>query len=196
MPYARKAQLVWLPGCYYHFYNRGARQVTIFPADESYVYALRKLKEYSRELAVQPIAYCLLPNHYHILVRQDGDQPAGLLPQRLFNSYSKAYNKRFKHSGTLFERRYNARMVTKTADLCHLCLYIHANPLKHSVATQVGLWPFSNYPEWVGERHGTLYDKGFVNAHFSGAASYRQTMDSYVRSQRFLNHDIAEGEKP
>ena len=54
------------------------------------------------------IVYCLMPNHYHFLVRQNGENAAGLLPQRVFNSYTKAYNKRYKHSGTIFEGRYKA----------------------------------------------------------------------------------------
>ena len=93
MPSARKNYVTWLPGHYYHIYNRGARQKTIFPDAETYVFALRRIKEYSQVLSITIIAYCLLPNHYHFLVRQEDETPAGLLLQRVFNSYTKAYNK-------------------------------------------------------------------------------------------------------
>jgi len=70
MPNARKDAVAWLPGHYYHLYNRGARQKTIFPDKETYYFALRRIQEYSQLFAVTVIAYCLLPNHYHFLVRR------------------------------------------------------------------------------------------------------------------------------
>jgi hypothetical protein len=98
---------------------------------------LRKMKGYVRELSLAPIAYCLLPNHYHWLVRQDGDVRAGLLPQRVFNAYGKAYNKRYGHSGTLFEGAYKVEPVLDEGHLLHLCRYIHANPVVHGALFQL-----------------------------------------------------------
>ena len=71
---------------------------------------LQKVRKYSQDLHVAVIAYCLMPNHYHFLLRQDGEQPAGSLPQLVFNSYTKAYNKCYGHSGTLFEARYISKV--------------------------------------------------------------------------------------
>ena len=75
---------------YYHVYNRGAGKHPIFREGENYVFVLRRMKEYLRALELTAIAYCLMPNHYHFLIRQDGEHAAGLLPQRVFNSYTKA----------------------------------------------------------------------------------------------------------
>ena len=109
----------YLPGHYYHIYNRGAHRTSIFREDDNYIFVLRKIKGYCRSLALTLVAYCLMPNHYHYLIRQDGDHPAGLLPQRVFNSYTKAYNKRYGHSSTLFEGNYK---VTLVKDQAHLSL--------------------------------------------------------------------------
>jgi putative transposase len=128
MPYARKDQITWSPGYYYHIFNRGARRLTIFREPDNYHFVLYRVKEYSRQFNLTIIAYCLMPNHYHFLVRQNGEDPAGLLPQRVFNSYTKAYNKRYSHSGTIFERRYQAILVEQERYLKHLCRYIHLNP--------------------------------------------------------------------
>ena len=98
-----KARPAYLPGLFFHLYNRGHGRANIFKEDENYLFVIRKIKEYTKSLNLSVIAYCLMPNHYHFLVRQDGDSPAGLLPQRVFNSYSKAYNKWHDHHGTLFE---------------------------------------------------------------------------------------------
>ena len=81
MPYARKDLLTWQKGMYYHIYNRGARQITIFREQRNYLFTISKIKEYSRANDIKVIAYCLMPTHYHILTRQDGEKPAGFLPQ-------------------------------------------------------------------------------------------------------------------
>jgi REP element-mobilizing transposase RayT len=122
-----------LRGQFYHLFNRGAHKGSIFREADNYLCVLRKLRTYCGSLRLTPIAYCLLPNHYHLLIRQDGAHPAGLLPQRIFNSYSKAYNKRYEHSGTLFEGRYRATVVESEAYLSHLCRYVHANPVIHGL---------------------------------------------------------------
>jgi len=170
----------YLPGHFYHFYNRGARRISIFREEDNYLFVLRKMKEYCRSLALIPIAYCLMPNHYHFLIRQDGENRAGLLPQRVFNSYSKAYNKRYEHSGTLFEGNYRVTLVENEAHLLHLCRYIHANPVKHGLVIDLMEWPYSNYLEWVGERNGTLVDRDFVREHFVSPQSYQEFVLDYL----------------
>jgi len=163
----------YLPGQYYHFYNRGAHRVSIFKEPDNYLFVLRKIKEYVIAFRLTMIAYCLMPNHYHFLTRQDGDQAAGLLPQRVFNSYSKAYNKRYGHSGTLFEDNYKVKPVVKSSHLLHLCRYIHGNPVKDGLVADPADWPYSNYLEWTGQRDGKLYDPEFVLMNFSSGEKYR-----------------------
>ena len=107
----------YLPGQYYHFYNRVAHRVSIFKEPDNYLFVLRKVKKYLAEFELTMIAYCMMPNYYHFLIRQDGEHAAGLLPQRVFNSYSKAYNKRYEHSGTLFEDNYKVKLVSKSSQL-------------------------------------------------------------------------------
>ena len=155
----------YLPGGYYHLYNRGAHKASIFREADNYLFVLRKVKHYCQALALTSIAYCLMPNHYHFLVRQDSEHRAGLLPQRVFNSYTKSFNKRYEHSGTLFEGNYKVLAVEEESHLLHLCRYIHANLVKDGLVADPADWPYSNYREWVGERDGTLVDRAFVRAH-------------------------------
>ena len=145
----RPRRPAYLPGHYYHIYNRGTNREPIFVEPDNYEFVLRKIKLYLRELALTLIAYCLNLNHYHWLVRQDGEQPAGLLPQRVFNSYTKAFNKRYERSGTLFEGPYKVIQIERPAHLVHLCRYIHANPVKDGLVDEIEQWPYSNYLEWV-----------------------------------------------
>ncbi len=167
-------------GEYYHLYNRGAGQQVIFREPDNYVFVLHKVKHYAAIYNIAIIAYCLMPNHYHFLVRQEGDIAAGLLPQHVFNGYTKAFNKRYKRSGTLFENRFQAIHIDKESYLIHLCRYIHLNPVKAGLAADPAAWPYSNYLEWIGERSGTLVDHEFIRDRFPRVADYRQFVYDYL----------------
>ena len=159
---------------YYHIYNRGAHGELIFREEENYYYVIDRIKRYIIEFDLRIVAYCLMPNHYHMLVCQDSEQKAGLLPQRIFNSYTKAYNIKYGHSGTLFEGPYKAVQVTQESHLRHLCRYIHANPVKNGLVNNLEDWPFSNYLDWIGKRQGTLVDRDFVVGMFNSGVEYQE----------------------
>jgi REP element-mobilizing transposase RayT len=184
MPYARKNLITWQEGMYYHIYNRGVSRSTLFREPTNFLYTIEKLQKYRLEYRVSVIAYCLMPNHYHLLLRQDGNKPAGNVPQSVFNSYSKAYNLKYSHSGTLFEGRFRAKPVQTTAHLLHLCRYIHGNPVKDGLVSDPADWPWSNYLEWIGERNGTLIDREFINMQFGDATEYRNSLFKYLQSRQ------------
>lgn len=177
MPYRR---IQFAQGQYYHIYNRGSGRQLIFREKDNYLFVLRLMKKYASPSNISVVAYCLMPNHYHFLVRQDGIEPAGLLPQRIFNSYTKAFNKRYARSGTLLEGRYKAIHVDKDAYLQHLCRYIHANPVKHGLVSHLEEWPYGNYHEWIGVRNGTLIDRDLVQGFFPTAQTYNQFVLDYL----------------
>jgi REP element-mobilizing transposase RayT len=177
----RKVRFV--QGGYYHIYNRGAARQSIFVRDENYLYLLRLLKKVAAECAVTVIAYCLMPNHYHWLLRQEGEIAAGKVPMRVFGSYSQAFNKAQERTGTLFEGPYQCIAVDSDEYLRHLCRYIHANPVRHGLADAPGLWPYSNYLEWTEERPGTLVDRAFVQANFADAKQYVTYVNGYLMGQ-------------
>jgi len=177
MPY-RAVQFA--PEHYYHIYNRGAGRQPIFRDEDNYVFVLRNIKRYATQYTAAVVAYCLMPNHYHFLLRQDGEEAAGLVIQHTFNSYTKAFNKRYQRSGTLFEERYQAIHIDRDEYLLHLCRYIHGNPVKAGLAQAPENWAYSNYLEWIGLRQGDLVDREFVRAHFPVSADYRQFVMSYL----------------
>lgn len=173
----------YIEGHCYHLYNRGAHRVSIFREPENYLFVLRNLKAYGRSLRVTTLAYALLPNHYHLVVRQDGDTPAGLLIQRVFNRYSKAYNARYDHSGTLFEGNYRVKHVQNAEYLTRLCIYVHTNPVKHQFADTPSAWPYTNYHECIAARRGTLVDHGWIEEYFGGPDGYRAAVEQYLAEQ-------------
>jgi len=179
------------PGGYYHLYNRGANRQPIFREPTNYDFVQRKMAKVAKRHQLGIIAYCLIPNHYHFLIRQDGEDPARLLPQYVFNAYSKAYNKRYGHSGTLFEKMYKAIEVYTPAYVQNLVRYIHANPVMHGMVTDPFDWPYSNLHEWVGERQSDLHDPGFEDEYFDGAETYRRYLIEYLNA-RELPKPLAE----
>ena len=174
----------------YHIYNRGSNRQPIFFEEANYYYLLRLFKKYSPIMRISVIAYCLMPNHYHFLVRQDAEIPAGLLFQRVFNAYTKAINKKYERTGTLFQGRYRCILLVNTSHLFQLCRYIHANPVKARLVESPEQWPFSNFQEWVGTRAGTLCDLDFVRTNFGTANEYMDFIQEYLASRAELPPEI------
>jgi len=180
----------FVEGQFYHIYNRGSGRQPIFFVEENYHYLLRLFKKYTQTTGITIIAYCLMPNHYHFLVRQDGETPAGLLFQRVFNAYTKAINKKYDRIGTLFQGRYRCILLDKTSYLFHLCRYIHANPVKAGLVASPEQWPFSNFREWIGSRDGVLCDNDFVRTNFGTANEYDEFVQEYLANRAELPAEI------
>ena len=184
-----KRKTIFLPGHYYHVYNRGANRQSIFREEDNYLLLLRRMKQYLAKYQITLLVYCLLPNHYHLLLRQETEKSISLLMQAIFNSYTKAYNNAYGHTGTLFEGPFHAIPVTTESHLFHLCRYIHANPVTHGLVDHPADWPYSNCLEWIGERNGSLFDPSFVNSHFPQPDAYRKFVLDYLRT-RDLPEDL------
>jgi putative transposase len=124
------------------------------------------------------IAYCLMPNHYHFLMKQGCEIPISEVIQDVFNAYVKAFNKRFGRTGTLFEERFKAKHVDNDNYLIHLCRYIHRNPLEAGLVTDIGLWKYSDYQEWIsGKKSSQL-----VSSLFSRPEDYARFVLEYESS--------------
>lgn len=129
---------------YYHCYNRGVGKMDIFIDDDDYAYFLSLMK---RHLSVQPsrdsvrrpyphyrdavelVAYCLMPNHFHLLLYQKEQHGIEKLMRSVMTAYSRYFNLKQNRGGTLFEGRYLASHVGSNEYLWHVSRYIHLNPL-------------------------------------------------------------------
>ena len=109
-----------ISGQYYHIYNRGVEKRNIFASDENYRFLLRRIKEFLPEYSLTFIAYCLMPTHYHFLIRAEEDGSVSPFIQRIFNSYTQAFNKQQNRSGTLFEGRAKSKIIDETSYLFHI----------------------------------------------------------------------------
>jgi len=134
---------------FYHIYNRGINGEVIFKTERNYQFFLNKLKENLLDVC-DIYAYCLMPNHFHLLVkikddkdldeikfRKEKDFEKGLHASqnlfskqfaKIFNSYSQAFNKENKRHGSLIESPFKRKLITSEEYLRRCIIYIHQNP--------------------------------------------------------------------
>jgi len=104
---------------YHHLYNRGANKSLIFFERENYLYFLGRMKFYSNKYKIKVLSYCLMPNHFHIFLNQTTDEfSISLFIASLLKSYVKSINKKYEHSGTLFESKTKSKQIEDEHILC------------------------------------------------------------------------------
>ena len=158
--------VIFLPNNYYHVYNRGANKENIFFSADNYSYCQKLIEKNVEKMDVTLVAYCLMPNHYHFLIRQDGQIPVSKFVQNLFDSYVQAVNKQQHRQGTLFGGKFKRKHVDKEEYLIYLCRYIHRNPVEAGLVSKPEEWDYSNYSEWIDLRDGDLVDEQFIKEYF------------------------------
>jgi REP element-mobilizing transposase RayT len=151
----------------YHIWNRGVNRCSIFLEEENYRYFLRQYAKHIEPVA-ETYAYCLLPNHFHFLIRTFSEEEQlarakssevsetselsltePLEPSQAFanflNGYVRAFNRRHERTGGLFEGRLGRKPITSDRHYSHLVVYIHRNPQAHGLIDDFREWPFSSY---------------------------------------------------
>ncbi|MBN2001139.1 transposase [candidate division KSB1 bacterium] len=172
------------PGNYYHCYNLALHCVRAFPYAHDYMKCLELTSKYIEKCNITVVAYCLMPNHYHFLLRQNGGKSISLFIQCLFDAYVQYFNKRNNRRGPLFIGRFDASLVDTNEYMMHVCRYIHINPVIADLVTKAEDWPFSNYLEWLGRRDGHLVDRDFITQYFQTPEQYRDFVQSYLGEVR------------
>jgi REP element-mobilizing transposase RayT len=165
---------------------------------------MRKIKDNSERFALRIIAYCLMPNHYHLMIGAPVSEPSesqekGLMKngnlssrlsesshaisyfmQRVFSGYVQTVNLDMYRKGTLFESKYKSRYIDKEEYLLQLVRYIHANPVLAGLCANPEDWEYSNCKEWLDLRKGKLFDRAFFNSYFQNNEQYQEFLYSYT----------------
>ena len=169
-------------GIPYHVYNRGNRKNKIFLNVKDYQRFLRKLKEYTKKFDVSLVCYCLMPNHFHLLLVQKDESAITKFMLSLCTSYSKYFNIKHELVGRLFQARFRTKIVETDEYLLHLSRYIHLNPVELTRMNPVD-YPYSSYKNYLGTKKSDWVKPNFILNFFNRdkMIPYLKTYPSYEK---------------
>jgi putative transposase len=173
---SRNSIKIYVKDGFYHIYNRGVEKRIIFEDDQDYKVFLKYLKEalsappeskvVKKSISLQGasfkgvprqpknfqnqidlLAFCLMPNHFHLLLKQSSKDSMESFMRSVITRYSMYFNKRYSRVGKLFQGHYKACLIKNDNYLLHLSRYIHTNPLEnYSDLTKA----YSSYSQYIG----------------------------------------------
>lgn len=181
---------------FYHVYARGANKRRIFLDEEDFLKFLQLLERYlSPEDArnqygvpypnfynkVDLLAYCLMPNHFHLLIYQRQVHMLTSLMQSVMTSYSRYFNLKYKRTGPLFESRFRASAILDDTYLEHITRYIHLNPRQWSD------YEYSSLPYYLQQDTVSWVRPERILSLFATPAEYLQFLEDYQENKKMMD---------
>ncbi len=189
------------PGGFYHILDRGVNRESIFLEERNYIHFLSLYAYYIIPVA-ETFAYCLLRNHFHILVRIREPQAGTSLKtatfqvskafNNLLTAYAKSFNKTYGRTGALFQHHFCRIPIPTDHYFTVLVRYIHHNPCKHGFVDDLRDWPFSSYHELASKAY-TQLARPKVMEWFDGANGFRKSHTRPLQEmgfQKFFGNDL------
>ena len=196
----------------YHIFNRAIDRQTIFTSKWEYKRAIETLKYYrfanlpfkfsqllnlpeddkqkivlelsqKNEKLVEFIAFCIMPNHFHFLVKQLKPNGISKFISDFTNSYTRYFNTKHERKGHLFEGLFKAVLVESDEQLIHLSRYIHLNPVVSFIIKQEELenYSWSSLPEYLSLNSENLCDKALVMKMFPSLGDYKKFVTDQIK---------------
>lgn len=204
---------------YYHVFNRGINKRPIFLNKRDYERAFDVLQYYSfatiklrfskflqltkevrqqfwnsmikeKQRLVTIICFCLMPNHFHFLLRQEKENGISRYMSNFQNSYTRFFTTKRRGIGPILQGQFKAVRVEDENQLLHLSRYIHLNPYTSFVVKELKdlvVYPWSSFPEYLGKTSTTIRDKQVILSHFKDAGDYQKFLFDQADYQRELN---------
>jgi len=169
---------------FYHVIVRGNQRQKTFWEKRDYQAYLERLTRYRKKFAVTYYAYCLMPNHVHLLV-EGSKEPLSKFMQGLQQAYTQYFNRRHNKVGHLFQGRYHAIICEKDEYLLALVRYIHLNPVRTKLVQRPEQYLYTGHAEYSGSKGAEVIDSALVLNMLGGKKAY----------QRFIIEGIEEGHK-
>ncbi|WP_062053578.1 transposase [Aquimarina longa] len=161
------------PDAYFHIYNRGNNKEDIFKNHRNYSYFLSLLEKYILDVC-EVYAYCLLKNHFHLVVKTHDHVEGKLISQKfsnMFNAYAKAVNKAYDRDGSLFKDRFSRKKIENEDYLKQLIIYTHLNPEHHKMVSDFRKYSFSSYQSFLSSKDSKL-NREFILSLFEGKSNF------------------------
>jgi len=180
------------PGALHHIICRGVERRSIFREDKDREDFLGRLSRILTETKTPCYAWTLIPNHFHLLLRNDGT-PITTIMRRLLTGYAVSFNKRYHRKGRLFRNRYKSILCQEERYLLELVRYIHLNPLRAGLVSDLD--SLSTYP-YCG--HSVL--TGFIRAPWQETQSVldlfsRNNSEAIQRYRRYIAKGALQGRR-
>ena len=169
---ARRPRLL-APGLLYHVIARGNQKLKTFLSQRDYLAYLERLSLYRMRYRVSVYAYCLMPNHLHLLV-ETSSQPLSKFMQGLQQSYTQYFNLTHRKVGHVFQGRYKAIVCDKDEYLLTLVRYIHQNPVRAKMVGKAEDYPYSGHGSYAKGRVTEVVDPRLVLEMLGGKRAYRR----------------------
>ncbi len=188
----RKARID-APGALHHIIVRGIEKRDIFLDDTDRYNFLDRLEKVLLETNTTCLAWALLPNHFHILLRT-GTYPLATVMRRLLTGYAMNFNRRHDRVGKLFQNRYKSILCQENSYLLELVRYIHLNPLRAAIiaeAKYLDTYAFSGHAVVMGNKKVAWQDHTYVLQLFADKVSIARK-----KYKRFVLNGIALGKRP
>lgn len=175
------------PGAVYHVTGRGNERKRIYREDSDRCSFLQILHEVNERYNVLCHSYCLMDNHYHLLLETpDGNLSIGM--RHLNGVYTQRFNKRHERRGHLFQGRYKALLIQKDSHLLEVCRYVVLNPLRAGIVSCPGDWKWSSYRATAGlEKPHPCLMEDWILAQFGSTRTHGDARKTY---RRFVNEGI------
>lgn len=209
----------------YHIYNRGVEKRNVFMEDEDYLRFIHDLFEFNdqnpvlnmnyffnpqtmgvehqyiqkerkpRKLMVEILAFILMPNHFHLLLRQKKENGIVKFMQKIGGGYTNFFNKKYERVGSLFQGRFKAVLVSDEAHFIHLPFYIHANPLDLNYGSSSPIdflkkYRWSSYLDYIGkENFPSITSRDFLLNFFGGEEKYKKATEKWLK-EREKNYEL------
>lgn len=191
MPYRK---IIFVNNNFYHVFNRGVEKRSIFstnqdrnrfletlfyyqfsgPKPKFSTYKRFKSQDFDKNpKIVEIICYCLMPNHFHLLLRQLNDGGIQEFIRKVSNSYTKYFNTKNDRVGHLFQGEFKAVAIQTDEQLIHVSRYIHLNPFVSNLVKDLKYFNYSSYLDFIGERENILCKKEPVLGLFKTAKDYK-----------------------
>ncbi len=203
-------------GEFYHLYNRGVEKRDVYLNYWDYRRFFKSLYYYQflgpkpsfskfsksesnlfkpvlEKKIVEIICYCLMPNHFHLLVRQLKDNGISNFMGQLLNSYTKYFNIKHTRVGPLFQGSFKAVRVETDEQLVHLSRYIHLNPVVSEIVKRLDEYQWSSFKEYMTQPN--LCSSSEILNFFSSKEKYRDFVEAqieYGTTLEMIKHQIIE----
>ena len=204
MPYRR---IKFVDQNFYHTFNRGVEKREIFSNPEDYDRFLQTIYYYQFDgpkpklsthkrfrliefeknpQIVEIICYCLMPNHFHLLIRQVKNGGTQEFMRKVLNSYTKYYNTKYHRVGYLLQGAFRAVEVETDNQLLHLSRYIHLNPFVSNLTNDLNVFKYSSYPGYIGLVEDKICRSEPILSFFKESRDYKK----FVEDQRSYGKEL------